>query len=208
MPHRARSSSNAELVRVPGGICSREAKLVTVTIISFEHRYTGLLGDLRACCTNSGCATCYDAKPLRSQRGSEGAAHGRSALLRGGLAYEGLARHVWVPVYECALGIFLPRPDVQRVEGREPETIGRLEVMEDLSHELRRNSGMDRVPCLGVDEKVGACQFQGPVWLGLVEHDLGTRWIQFAGRVYLVQQVHIGKMEPHGSFLRSAHAAE
>ena len=50
-----------------------------------------------------------------------------------------------MPVHERALGILLPRPDVQGVERREPEAVGALEEVEELSHELRR-AVVSRIP--------------------------------------------------------------
>ncbi len=44
---------------------------------------------------------------------------------------ESVARHVGVPVHECACGIVLPGPDMQRVERRKPETVGALEEMKE-----------------------------------------------------------------------------
>jgi len=50
------------------------------------------------------------------------------------LAAECLARNVRVPVHERPVGILLPRPDMQRVERREPKTIGGFEQMKKLPH--------------------------------------------------------------------------
>src|ERR1700712_2372586 len=94
--------------------------------------------------------------------------------LRGGLADERLARNLGMPVYECAIRIFLPRPDMQRIEGLQTEAIGSLEVMKDLSHELRGRARMLRIPRFGEDKIVGAGQLKASVWLRLVEHDLRT----------------------------------
>jgi hypothetical protein len=49
-------------------------------------------------------------------------------ILRSGrLTAEGLARNLGMPVHERAVGIVLPCPDVQRVEGRKPEAVRALE---------------------------------------------------------------------------------
>src|SRR5690349_3443272 len=42
------------------------------------------------------------------------------------------ARNIRVPVHERAIGIILPRPDVQSVERRQPEAIWSVEQMEKL----------------------------------------------------------------------------
>src|SRR5262249_62059670 len=55
--------------------------------------------------------------------------------LRRGLADKRIAGNIGVPVHKRAVRILLPGPDMQRVEGRKPEAIGGLEVMEDLSHQ-------------------------------------------------------------------------
>src|SRR5215813_8781364 len=74
-----------------------------------------------------------------------------SVLARGGIlatvcelmccldpSVEGVARHVGVPVHECACRIVLPRPYMQRVEGRESEAVRSFEEMKELSHKLGR----------------------------------------------------------------------
>src|SRR5882762_11096488 len=81
----------------------------------------------------------------------------------GVLAGECLARNVGVPVHERAVGILLPRPDMQRVERREPEAIRTVEQMEKLSHELRRIIRMFRIPRVGENQKVSAEQSQTPI---------------------------------------------
>ena len=48
---------------------------------------------------------------------------------------------------------------MESVESREPEAIGALEQMKELSHELRRRL-MLRVPCIGQNQIVGANQSQ------------------------------------------------
>src|SRR5262249_28283857 len=66
-----------------------------------------------------------------------------------------LARNVWVPVHERAVGIVLPGPDMQGIEGREPEAIGAFPVMKELSHEFWRTF-MLRIPRIGHKQKIGA----------------------------------------------------
>ena len=51
-----------------------------------------------------------------------------------------------MPVYKCAVGILFPRPNMQRVKGRKAETIGTLEIVEELSEELGRISRMAFIP--------------------------------------------------------------
>src|SRR5256885_6805231 len=51
-----------------------------------------------------------------------------------------------MPVDERAVRIVLPRPDMQRVKGWQPEAVGSLEIMEQLAHELRRTAPMRCVP--------------------------------------------------------------
>jgi len=60
-----------------------------------------------------------------------------------------------MPVYKCALGILLPRPDMQRVKSRQSEAIWGIEKMKDLSHELRRRAWMLLIPGAGNNEIVG-----------------------------------------------------
>jgi len=69
------------------------------------------------------------------------------------LSAERVTRHVGIPVHERAGGAFLPRPDVQRVEGWQSKPVGRLEKMEELSHHLRR-TGVLRVPRVSEDEEL------------------------------------------------------
>ena len=92
------------------------------------------------------------------------------------LSGERIARNLGVPVHECALGIALPRPDMQRVERRQAEAIGALEQMKKLSHELRRTR-MLRIHASAISN-IGADQFQGSVRLRLVNHDLGMSGVQ------------------------------
>src|SRR5205807_1987750 len=108
------------------------------------------------------------------------------------LSAEGVARNVCVPVHERAAGVFLPRPYMQRVERRQPEAIGTLEQVKELSHQLRR-PGMLGVPGVGENEIVGADQSEPSVRQWLVDHNLGTRGVQLA--VHDEGQVH--EVHPH-----------
>src|SRR5215467_9991482 len=119
------------------------------------------------------------------------------------LADERLARNVGVPVHERAIGVVLPRPDMQSVERREPEAIGALEQMKKLSHKLWR-SRMRFVPRIGENQIVGADQAEVPAWGRLVDHDLGTGGVQDAA----VHQVSVYVVEPHCPGVGAAHAAE
>jgi hypothetical protein len=77
-------------------------------------------------------------------------------ILRSGcLTPEGLARNLGMPVHERAVGIVLPCPDVQRVEGRKPEAVRALEQVQELAHELGRRRVI-RMPSVRENEKVGA----------------------------------------------------
>ena len=78
-----------------------------------------------------------------------------------------------MPVDERAVRIVLPRPDMQRVKRRQPETVGSLKIMEQLSHELRWTAPMRLVPPVGEHQKVSADQLQASAGGGLVNHDLG-----------------------------------
>ena len=106
-----------------------------------------------------------------NRKKSQGKSCGRSGSYRwqswnrnlsGVLAAERLARNVGMPVYERAVGILLPRPDMQRVERWEPEAIRSFEQVKELSHELRR-SRMRRIPHVGENQIVGADQSQASV---------------------------------------------
>ena len=43
-----------------------------------------------------------------------------------------------MPVHEGTVGVFFPRPHVQRVERRQAESVRAFEQVKELSHELRR----------------------------------------------------------------------
>src|SRR5690242_6538979 len=70
---------------------------------------------------------------------------------------EGCARNVRVPVGERTVGIVLPCPDVQRVKGRQTETIRCVKQMEQLSHQFRR-CGVLCIPLVRDHQKVSADQ--------------------------------------------------
>src|SRR5438045_8966238 len=128
----------------------------------------------------------------------------RTARLRSGLPDERLARNVRVPVYECAIRIIFPRPDMQRVKRRKSEAVGRGEVVEDLSHELRGDARMCRVPATGDHQIVRASQLHAAIGLSLIEHDLRTANVDDA----VAHQRVIYIMETHGAEIVSADAAE
>ncbi len=109
-----------------------------------------------------------------------------------------------MPVHECTHGIVLPRPDMQRVEGRQSEAIGGFEVVKDLSHELRRRARMLLIPSAGDDKIVRSGQFHASVRLRFVEDDLGTRGIDDAA----AHQGVIHEVEAHGPKVVAAHATE
>src|SRR5262249_49424287 len=92
---------------------------------------------------------------------------------------------------------------MQRLERREPEAIGALEQVKKLSHKLWR-SGMRFIPCIGVNQIVGADQAEVPACGRLVDHDLGTSSVQYAA----VHQVSVYVVESHCPRVGAAHAAE
>src|SRR5581483_3663016 len=93
---------------------------------------------------------------------------------------------------------------MQRIEGRESEAIGALKIMKDLSHELRRNPRMLRIPGVSEDQIVSASQFHDSIGLRLVEHDLWTRGVH--DTVAHQSVVHIVKT--HCPKVVSTHATE
>src|SRR5688500_6951828 len=117
---------------------------------------------------------------------------------------EGIARNLGVPVHECAGGTFLPCPDVQRVERGQPEAVGGLEQVKELSHQLRCRVRMRGVPDVLEYQKIRANEPQAPAWHGLVDHDLGTRRVQYG--IARERQVH--EVHPHRPGVWSADAAE
>src|SRR6266498_3956881 len=119
------------------------------------------------------------------------------------LAAEGLAGNVRVPVDERAVGILLPRPDMQCVERREPEAVGAFKQMKELSHKLWR-ARILCVPRVGENQIVGADQSQASVWCRLIDHDLGTGGVNYPA----VHQVSVHKVESHGPAVGPADAAE
>ena len=82
-----------------------------------------------------------------------------------------LARNVGVPVYECAVGIVLPSPDMQGIERRKPEAVGGREQMKELSHEFRRPYLL-LVPRSLEKQIVGASQSRPATRRRLVNYDL------------------------------------
>src|SRR5262245_31673857 len=113
------------------------------------------------------------------------------------------ARHVGMPVHECAGRVFLPCPHMQCVERRESETVGSFKVMKELSHQLWRG-GVCRIPGLGEHEVVRADQLQASVRLRFVDHDLGARCVQDA--IHHQRKVH--EMHAHGARIGTTDAAE
>src|SRR5947208_598312 len=63
--------------------------------------------------------------------------HSCRALPSGSLSRELFARYVRMPIHESAIRVPFPRPDMQRVEGWETESIRGFPIMEKLTHELR-----------------------------------------------------------------------
>src|SRR5262249_37315094 len=95
----------------------------------------------------------------------------------GSLAVERIARHVGVPVNERTGWVLLPGPDMQSVKGGKSETIGTLDEMKELSHQLRRTGGCC-IPSIREHEIVGADQAQASVRQRFVDYNLGTRRVQ------------------------------
>ena len=94
-----------------------------------------------------------------------------------GFPGEGRARNIRVPVDERTVRIVLPCPDVQRVKGRQTETIGRIKQMEQLSHQLRR-CGILCVPRVRDQQIVSANQLERSVGHRFINYDLRTRDIE------------------------------
>ena len=82
-----------------------------------------------------------------------------------------------MPVDERAARILLPGPDVERIEGRQAESIGTLEQVKELTHQLRRLR-VSGIPRIGEDQIVRADQFQTAIRLRLVDHDLRPRRVE------------------------------
>lgn len=108
-----------------------------------------------------------------------------------------------MPVYEGAVRIWLPCPDMQSVEGREAEAIGSVKELEELSHKLgcMRMSG---VPGIGQHKKICADELQSSVRSRLVDHDLRMRRIYYAAG----DQGTIDVMKTHSAQIGSGHATE
>jgi hypothetical protein len=93
---------------------------------------------------------------------------------------------------------------MQRVEGGQSKAIRGFEVVEDLSHELRRRARVLLIPRAGDNEIVGAGQFQASVLLRLVDDDLWTRDVHET----VAHQSVIHVVEAHCPKVVSAHATE
>ena len=97
-----------------------------------------------------------------------------------------------MPVDECTIGIGLPRPDVQRVERRQAETIGPLKIVIELSHELRRAlSGMGLVPLIGQNQEIRADELKMAVGLRFINYNLRLGGIDNAAAYQ--GQIHVMK---------------
>src|SRR5689334_6452725 len=108
-----------------------------------------------------------------------------------------------MPVHKCSIGILFPGPDVQRIESGKSESIRALEVMKQLSHQLGR-AGVCCIPLGGDNQEVCAGELQMSIWLGFVDHDLGTCRIQDSA----TNQISVHIVETHGTCVWSAHAAK
>src|SRR6478609_8295969 len=115
----------------------------------------------------------------------------------------GVARDVGIPVDERARRAVLPRPHVERVEAGEPEPVRRIELLENLAHQLRRLR-VRLVPLIREHEVIGANQADATVAGRFVDDDLGTPGIALTvndkGTVEVVQS--------HRAGVRSAYAPE
>src|SRR5262247_3646010 len=81
----------------------------------------------------------------------------RLLLLVRGPRIEQVARDVRVPVRERPVRILLPRPHMQRVEGIQPEAVGAVEQMEQLTVQRRRSLPLVLGLPLGLeDDEFGA----------------------------------------------------
>ena len=110
-----------------------------------------------------------------------------------------------MPVDKCAVWIWLPRPNVQGVEGRETEAIRTFEVVIKLAHELRRAlPRMGLVPLIGQDQKIGASQLKMAVRSRFVNDDLGLSGVDAAA----AHQSHVHVVKSHRSPIGAGHAAE
>src|SRR5580765_205963 len=69
---------------------------------------------------------------------------------------ERLTGHARMPVHKRAIRIVFPCPHVQGVERRKPEAVGRLEIVEYLSHQLRRGARVRLVPLLSQHQEIGS----------------------------------------------------
>lgn len=97
-----------------------------------------------------------------------------------------------MPVNECAVGIWLPRPDVQGIERRQAEAIGAFKVVKELSHKLGRAlPWMSFVPGISQYQKICTDQLKVTVGPWFVNHDLGPGGIDDAaadkGHIHVVK---------------------
>ena len=82
-----------------------------------------------------------------------------------------------MPIHEGSVRIVLPCPDMECVERGEPEAVGGLEVVEELTHQLGRALVL-LVPCVGEYDEVRADETKRAVRLRFVNHDSRLRWVQ------------------------------
>src|SRR5579864_3417244 len=96
-------------------------------------------------------------------------------------ACECFTRNAGVPVHERAARVVLPRPDMQCIERRKAEAIGRIEKMKQLPHKLGwTGTGVHGVPRVDQNQVVCAGKAYASVGGGLVEDDLGMRGVYHA----------------------------
>src|ERR1700761_7976246 len=88
-----------------------------------------------------------------------------------GLPDEWLARYFGMPIHEGTIGIILPSPNVQCVEGWQTEAVGSFKIMKELSHELRWRARMLCIPRPSENQIVCTCKFQVSIRLCLVENN-------------------------------------
>lgn len=115
-----------------------------------------------------------------------------------------------MPVYERAVGILFPRPNVERVKGGETEAIGAFEIVEELSHQLRRSARMALIPGIGEDKVVGADQAEASAVHRFVDDDLRASRVDFSRRCQwrVLQKGLFRKMQAHSSRVRTSDASK
>src|SRR5262245_37050256 len=116
---------------------------------------------------------------------------------------EGVARYVRVPIDERAARVLLPGPDVQRIERRQSKSIGTLEQVKELAHQLRRLS-VRGVPRISEDQIVRADQLQTAIGLRLVDHNLRSLRVENTGADE--RSIHV--MQTHRAGIGPADASE